>query len=114
MTRVAAVMIAYNNEDTSLTRLHRDLLPALTLLEYAHVIVIDNSAAESDRLVDALLHCGFDFDYRWQRGANLWYGPSINLAVKVSTQPYLLYVCTNHGEAFDPTWARDLLEPFAD
>ena len=115
---VSAVMIAYNNEEGSLTRLLRDLLPALSLLRPlldAELIIVDNSVARLDRLANAVLDNGvFDADYRWQGGQNLRYGPSLNLAVKLARHPYLLYVCANHGQSFDPTWPWDLLQPLVD
>jgi hypothetical protein len=119
MTGVSAVMIAYENEDASLTRLDRDLLPALRHLQgelEAELIVMDNSEHRCARLVDALYQVARPgaadpvrrVCYRWQPD-NPLYGPSLNAAVKLARFPYLLYVCTNHGEAFDPTWACDLL-----
>jgi GT2 family glycosyltransferase len=93
--------------------LYRDLLPALELVGCEHeLIVIDNSPTRLDRLADAVkLAAG---RYCWQLGENLMYGPALNLAVSLSAGEYLLYVCANHGEAFDPTWAQDLLAPFDD
>ena len=108
-------MIAYNNERDSLTRLHRDLLPALKFFFDAEVIVVDNSPTRSPSLEGNLADIpGVDGRYYWQGGANLWYGPAMNLAVKLATKPYVLYVCTNHGHSIDPTWALDLLAPLAD
>jgi hypothetical protein len=107
-------MIAHNNEQASLTRLRRDLLPALSQLD-AELIVIDNSDEPSGPLADATV-CVPNMigRYYWQRGDNLLYGPSLNLAVTMTSRPYLLYVCTNHGHARDATWASDLLAPLAD
>jgi GT2 family glycosyltransferase len=110
-------MIAYNNEREAITRLQRDLLPALKSFDAAEVIVIDNSAATSQELADALITAevdGITTRYSWQLGRNLWYGPAMNLAVRTATRPYVLYVCTNHGRSIDPTWACDLLAPLAD
>src|SRR6516165_8544985 len=102
---VTAVMIAYNNEDKSIERLQRDLLPALALPALdAELIVIDNSATTAQ--VD-----GVQTRYQWQLGKNLMYGPALNLAVDLARHPYLLYVCTNHGHARDVTWSLDLLAP---
>jgi hypothetical protein len=115
---VSAVMVVHNNEEGSLTRFLRDLLPALCLLRPvldAELIVIDNSLACLDRLADAVLDNGaFDADYRWQGGQNLMYGPSLNLAVRLARHPFLLYACANHGQSFDPTWPWDLLQPLID
>ena len=112
---VSAVMVVHNNEDGSLTRFLRDLLPALRVLRPvldAELIIVDNSVARLDRLANAVLENGtFDADYRWQGGENLMYGPSLNLAVSLARHPYLLYACANHGQSFDPTWPWDLLQP---
>jgi len=112
---VTAVMIAYNNEDKSIERLQRDLLPALALPALdAELIVIDNSATTSQRLADAMITAqvdGVQTRYQWQLGKNLMYGPALNLAVDLARHPYLLYVCTNHGHARDVTWSLDLLAP---
>ena len=111
MTGVSAVMIAYENEQKSLLRLRRDLLPALRGFD-TELIVIDNSARRSSLL--ALSVKAARGDYRWQGGDNLLYGPAMNLAVKLATKPYLLYVCSNHGRSRDHSWAADLLAPLED
>lgn len=113
MIGVTAIMIAHNNEEAALTRLHRDLLPALKGFD-AELIVIDNSRTTSAELADALITAEVDgvrTRYQWQLGNNLMYGPAMNLAITLSTRPYLLYVCTNHGYSRDPSWAMDLLTP---
>jgi hypothetical protein len=113
---VTAIMIAHNNEDKALVRLQRDLLPALAPLD-AELVVIDNSDTTSMQLADALVTAeveGVQTRYQWQLGNNLMYGPAMNLAVKLATRPYLLYVCTNHGFARDPTWAYELLLPIVE
>jgi hypothetical protein len=110
---VTAVMIAHNEEERSLTRFLRDLLPSLWLLRPmldAEIIVIDNSEVRSDRLANAVLGNGaFAAAYRWNEGENLMYGPSLNVATIMATRPYLLYACAAHGQMYDPTWAWDLL-----
>jgi hypothetical protein len=112
---VAAVMIAHNDEERALTRLLRDLLPALWLYRRViepELIVIDNSHQRLPRLAEAVLENGtFAAKYLWNEGRNLYYGPALNLAVKSSACPFLLYVCANHGRMQDPTWIGDLLEP---
>jgi hypothetical protein len=110
---VTAVMIAYNEEERSLLRFLRDLLPSLWLLRPvldAEIIVIDNSEMRLDRLANAVLdNGGFTASYRWNEGRNLMYGPSLNVAIAMATRPYFLYVCAAHGQMYDPTWAWDLL-----
>lgn len=110
---VSAVMVPYGNEAAALTRLRRDLLPALKLLDGdAELIVVDNSPQRLDELAEAVCDNGVcPARYRWQGGANLMYGPAINLAVGLAHHPRVLYVCANHGQSFDPSWAADLLGP---
>lgn len=112
MTGVTAVMIAYENEDKALLRLKRDLLPALCRLDQVQIIVIDNSPRCSWHLAYAVAGAGGE--YHWQGGTNLFYGPAMNRAVKLATHSRLLYVCSNHGEARDPTWPDDLLAAIDD
>jgi hypothetical protein len=38
----------------------------------------------------------------------------MNFAVELATKPYVLYLCTEHGYARDPTWPLDLLKPLVD
>jgi hypothetical protein len=115
---VTAVMIAHNEEERSLTRFLRDLLPSLWLLRPlldTEIIVIDNSERRSDRLANAVLdNGGFAASYRWNQGRNLMYGPSLNVAATMAARPYLLYVCAAHGQMYDPTWAWDLLATLVD
>jgi hypothetical protein len=112
---VVAVMIAHNDEDRALTRLLRDLMPSLWLYRRVidpEIIVIDNSQHRLPRLAEAVLENGaFAAKYLWNEGRNLYYGPALNLAVRSSARPFLLYVCANHGRMQDPTWIWDLLEP---
>jgi len=105
---VHAILICFENPDQTLVRWQRDVRPALQLYTTNwDVTVVDNSARPSDPL-----HETFGTDYLWQRGANLMYGPSLNLAIpRRPTATYVLYVCTRHGRALDLTWVRDLIEP---
>lgn len=104
---IHAVLIAFNNPDQTLRRWNRDLVPALihTGLPY-RVTVIDNSAAHNPTLAAA-----FKADYLWQEGENRQYGPSINIAVARIPSDFILYACSRHGQAFDPSWVQDLLTP---
>jgi hypothetical protein len=115
---VTAVMIAHNEEERSLTRFLRDLLPSLWLLRPvldAEIVVIDNSEVRSDRFANAVLdNGGFTASYCWNEGRNLMYGPSLNVATGIATRPFLLYVCSTHGHMYDPTWAWDLLTTLVD
>jgi hypothetical protein len=115
---VTAVIVVHKNEEGSLTRFLRDLLPALWLLRPvldAELIVVDNSVARLDRMANAVLdNHAFPARYCWQGGQNLMYGPALNLAVGLARHPYLLYACANHGQSFDPTWPWGLLQPLLD
>lgn len=112
---VTAVMVAYHNEERALTRLLRDLLPSLQLLRPvldAELVVVDNSEQPQPRLAEAVRDNGaFAGKYLWNEGSNLYYGPSLNLAVRAASHPFLLYVCASHGRMEDPTWVWDLLAP---
>lgn len=110
MPTVHAVLVAYENPARTLIRWYRDVEPALSHLAVnkydCAATCVDNSSHPHPGLVRA-----FGDGYLWQDGRNLMYGPSINLALKRVPADYLLYACTNHGRAFDPTWAADLLAP---
>lgn len=105
---VHVVLIAHENPEQTLTRWRRDVRPGLqTYTTDWHVTVVDNSERPSEALYDE-----FRGGYLWQKGQNLMYGPSLNLAVpRYPTARYVLYACTKHGTALDPGWVRDLLEP---
>jgi hypothetical protein len=114
---VTVVMVAFDNEDRALVRLHRDLLP--TVDHYGEtldvdIIVIDNSAEPLIVLEAALANIrSVPATYLWNGGENLFYGPSITQAARCSSSPLLVYLCSSHGMMSDPTWLGDLLEPFA-
>jgi hypothetical protein len=112
---VTVVMVPYNDEERALTRLLRDLMPSLRLYRRVidfELLVIDNSQHCLPRLAEAVRENGaFPAKYLWNEGHNLYYGPALNLAVRVASHPLLLYVCANHGRMQDPTWLWDLLEP---
>src|SRR4051812_38586192 len=109
---VTIVLIPYNNEDKFKIRLERDIMPTIS----AHpswkfqIVIIDNSD-ERNRMSCDILNA-YDLDYIYKcPGYNLMYGPSMNLAVKESKCPYLVYVCSNHGHMYEPTWIDDLINP---
>jgi hypothetical protein len=115
VTGVSAVMIAYENEDASLTRLRRDLLPDLkwqAMQDDVELLVIDNSKEPLGKLEKAVRH--YRGRYHWNGGANLKYGPALNQAVQFARYPHLLYVCSNHGEAREAGWSCDLLAAIDD
>ena len=109
---VSIVLIAHNNRERFITRLEREVLP--TIAAHPHwkfqLIIIDNSDVDNRELYnfkdeDRLQHLVI-----WP-GSNLMYGPSMNLAVKVAIHPYLIYICSNHGRMYNPTWIDDLVNP---
>ena len=109
------VLVPFNDEQRALIRLLRDVLPSLrlyrSLIDF-EIIAVDNSDRRSERLAETLGdHGGFASRYVWNEGRNLQYGPAINLAVRLSSRPLLLYVCSRHGRMRDPTWIWDLLHP---
>jgi hypothetical protein len=108
---VTAVMIAYNNEYKALIRLTRDLMPALRAFD-AELIVIDNSEQPCHWLAEAVARSRVEHHYYcWQNGENLYFGPAMNVAIKLASRPYLAYVCTNHGHSYDRSWLADLIAP---
>lgn len=109
---VSIVIIPHNNQERFKTLLARDLLPTLT----AHpawkfqVIVIDNS--DDDKRIPCDILDSSQLCYVCKRpGANIMYGPAMNLAVQTCEYPYLVYLCSNHGHMYDPTWIDDLVIP---
>ena len=109
---VSIVIIPHNDSKRFTTRMTRDILPSIN----AHpnwkfqVIVIDNSDEGKKQLFDFPQLNNVEYHYEWT-GTNLMYGPAMNLAASVSCYPYLIYVCSNHGHMYDPTWIDDLLAP---
>lgn len=109
---VSIVLIPHNNPERFRTLLERDLIPTLT----AHpswqfqVIIIDNS--DEDKRASCGILDSFRLSYvcKWP-GTNIMYGPAMNLAVQTCVYPYLVYMCSNHGQMYDPTWIDDLVMP---
>jgi hypothetical protein len=118
MPGVTAVIIGHDNQELCLTRLERDLLPALRVLREAgwttDLVVVDNSAYPLIKLRATVMTLGLPWGYEWNNGDNPQYGPALNRACKIARHPYLLYMCTNHGVSYDPTWGLDLLAPLVD
>jgi predicted O-methyltransferase YrrM len=113
---LTAVLIAHENEQRALERLTRDLLPSLAHSSErvdSEVVVFDNSRTRLERLACQVEGLGaVPAAYRWNDGRNLYYGPTLNLAVASSDREFLLYVCANHGRMHHPGWIDDLLAPF--
>ena len=111
-TGVSIVMIPHNDALRFETRLLRDIIPTIQ----AHstwtfqIVIIDNSDEDKKQLFDFPILDNVEYYYQWA-GINLMYGPAMNLASKVSCHPFLVYVCTNHGRMYDPSWIDDLLAP---
>ena len=109
---VSIVLIPHNNIDRFKTRFQRDVLPTIT----AHpnwkfqLIIVDNSDTDNTSLYHFLEVHDLDKTVIWP-GRNLMYGPAINMAIGLAAYPYLVYVCSNHGHMYDPTWIDDLINP---
>jgi hypothetical protein len=109
---VTIVLIAFNNQDSFKVRLEREVLPTITAHPFwkFQVVIIDNSD-EDQRVPYDILHAyHLPHFYKWT-GANIMYGPAMNLALQATIYPYLVYVCSNHGRMYDPTWIDDLIDP---
>jgi hypothetical protein len=109
---VTIVLIPYNNEERFLTRLERELLP--TLQAHPHwdfqVIIVDNSDEDKRPSYRFFEQHQLKHKIFWP-GTNLMYGPAMNLALTACENPYVVYMCSNHGRMYDPTWIDDLLLP---
>ncbi len=109
---VAIILIPYNNSVKFQTRLEREIVPTIK----AHsewkfnVIIIDNSDEVNDINLNPLRAININPFYL-RTGNNLMYGPAMNLALSLNLSPYIVYVCTNHGRMYHPTWVDDLLTP---
>jgi hypothetical protein len=110
------VMIPHDDVDCACRRLSRDIVPSLE--HYPdwsfELIVVDNSARRMDRLADAVAALPWPSRYVWHDGANLYYGPALNVAANLASHPVLVYVCANHGRMVDPGWIEDLVTPIWD
>jgi hypothetical protein len=109
---VTIVLIPYNNKDRFETRLERDLIP--TILAHPswnfQIVIIDNSDEDAKVSCASLDANNLDYAYR-HSSKNLMYGPSMNLATQIAKYPYLVYLCSNHGHMYNPTWIDDLIYP---
>lgn len=109
---VTIVIIPHNNPDRFKKRLERDVLPTIA----AHpdwkfqIVIVDNSDEDKKQAYDFSEWSNLEYICNWP-GTNIMYGPAMNLALEVSIYPYLIYVCSNHGHMYDPTWIDDLVNP---
>jgi len=108
---VTLILIPHNNQDRLNRRLQRDLLP--TIAAHPHwrfqLVTVDNS--DADRRPSYSLE-GYDVQHNsYWPGSNIMYGPAMNIAIRASECPYIVYVCSNHGRMYDPTWIDDLITP---
>ncbi len=107
MPTIHAVLVCYNNPAQTAERYFRDMDPGLSLTGLNTVVtVVDNSVTSSDDLSRR-----FGNDYVWNDGKNLMYGGAINQAVARVPSDFVLYCCSRHGRAYDPTWVIDILSP---
>jgi len=108
---VSIIIVPHNNQDRLNKRLSRDILP--TIAAHPHwkfqLIAVDNSDADKRPVYQldeyAIEHLSF-----WP-GSNIMYGPAMNMAVQASRYPIVVYICSNHGRMYDPTWIDDLVSP---
>lgn len=108
---VSIIVIPHNNTERFITRMQRDVLPTIQAhpLWKFQLVCIDNSDADNKQqylFEEANVEC----NYTWP-GANIMYGPAMNMAVAQCKHPYFVYVCTNHGHMYDVSWIDDLLQP---
>jgi GT2 family glycosyltransferase len=111
-TGISIVLIPHNNQYKFQTRLERDIIPTIK----AHpawkfqVIIVDNSDEANQIHLDKLYELNINPVYLWP-GTNIMYGPAMNLALSANTYPYMVYLCSNHGRMYHPTWIDDLIKP---
>ncbi len=111
-TGVTIVIIPHNDAARFKTRLERDILPTIA----AHpawkfqIVIIDNSDEDKKQQYNFPAVPNVEYVYKWP-GTNIMYGPAMNLALSTGCYPYLIYVCSNHGHMYDPTWIDDLINP---
>lgn len=107
-------LIAFNNEKKTLQRLQRDVLPAALKVNErystrATIAVVDNSASPTESIVTWLRENYPAWIFKWNDGANWMHSRSVNwFAIKYPGT--LVYVCSQHGKSYDPSWAIDLIE----
>ncbi len=110
--RVSIILIPHNNEEKFKTRLERELLP--TLLAHPawkfQIIIVDNSDKDKRPSYQFFEKYQLNHAIFWP-GVNLMYGPAMNLALKACEYPYIIYMCSNHGRMYNPTWIDDLTDP---
>jgi hypothetical protein len=111
-TGVTIVVVPHNNVERLKIRLERDLFPTIA----AHpnwkfqLVLVNNSDTDEAPVSSIPEQDNLEYNYFWP-GTNLMYGPAMNLAIKASVYPYLVYICSNHGHMYDPSWIDDLVNP---
>lgn len=109
---ISIVLIPHNNQNKFQLRLERDIIPTIQ----AHpewkfqIIIVDNSDRANQILINTLHQININPVYLWP-GTNIMYGPAMNLALSADPYPYMVYLCTNHGRMYNPTWIDDLIIP---
>ncbi len=112
---ISIVLIPHNNQNKFHIRLERDIIPTIK----AHpewkfqIIIVDNSDYPNQILLNTLHELNITPLYLWP-GKNIMYGPAMNLALSAYTYPYMVYLCSNHGRMYDPTWIDDLITPITE
>lgn len=109
---VSIILIPYNNSNRFQTRLEREILPTIQ----AHpdwnfqFIIVDNSDDDKRPSYQFFDEHTLNHAILWP-GRNLLYGPAMNLALQACEYPYFVYLCSNHGRMYNPTWIDDLINP---
>ena len=108
------VLIPHNDAERACRRLSRDVVPSLRRYEdwRFELIVVDNSQRRLDPLAEAVAALPWPSRYIWHNGANLFYGPAMNVAATQAAHPVILYSCATHGRMIEPGWIEDLTRPF--
>lgn len=109
---LSIVLIPHNNQHKFKTRLERDIIPTIKAhpLWKFEIIIVDNSDHANEIILNSLYEINIFPLYLWP-GTNIMYGPAMNLASSVNPYPYMVYLCSNHGRMYDPTWIDDLVIP---
>jgi len=112
---VSLILVPYNEPSRFWDRIEKVVAPTIKAHENwrFEVIIVDNS--DEQKLEMGNMKQFLDTEnvhIKWlSPGKNLMYGPAINLAVQHASNPYLVYLCANHGKLYQTDWIDDLLFP---
>jgi len=106
-------LVAYRNEQKTIERIEKDILPALCDQWDVEIICVDNSPEVSENLKKRSIK-DTKFRYIWNNEENWRYSKSLNYIVSIAKSEFFVYACTQHGYAIDHTWINDILRPLQD